>query len=91
MTRVIQQYCGNNFSFVEDRKGLAECLIDQKVASDETLISFDVSALFTNIPVPAALEFINGKFPEHITRKEWKTFMNIAASYPTKSLSPFWN
>ena len=31
----------------------------------ETLIQFDVSALFTNIPVPVALEVINNKISTH--------------------------
>ena len=49
LTKILQQYCGNNFSFVKESKGLAESLKEQKIAPDETLTSFDVSALYTNI------------------------------------------
>ena len=54
LTKILQQYCGNDFSFVKDRKGLAESLKEQNVASDEALVSFDVRALFSSIPVPVA-------------------------------------
>ena len=37
-------------------------LKEQKVAPDETLVSFDVSALFTIIPVTVGLEVLNNKF-----------------------------
>ena len=52
LANILQHYSGNNFSFAKDRKGLAKSLKEQKVALDGTLVSFDVSALFTSIPVP---------------------------------------
>ena len=36
------------------------------IDKDEELVSFDVSALFTSIPVPTALDVINQLFTEHI-------------------------
>ena len=36
------------------------------ISGEEELVSFDVSALFTSIPVPTALDIINRLFTEHI-------------------------
>ena len=58
MWHFLQQYFGNNSSFVKDSKGLPEFLKEQKVALDETLVSFDVTALFTSIPVFVAEHFL---------------------------------
>ena len=50
------------------RKGLAKSLKEQKVSPDETLGSFDVSGIFTSIPVLTVLDIINRKFTEHINQ-----------------------
>ena len=47
-------------------KGFSQYLRSVHIEQDEKLVSFDVSALFTNIPVPTALDVINGLFTEHI-------------------------
>ena len=56
LTKILQQYCGNNFPFVQNSKGLVESIKEQNVAADKTLVSFDVSALCTIIPVPGAFK-----------------------------------
>ena len=63
----------------------------QKVAPDETLVSFDVSSLFTNITIPVALEVINRNLQNTLTTQEYKTFWHILLSYLETKLSPFWN
>ena len=77
------------FLFVKDSKGLAECLREQKVAPDETLVSFDVSALFTSISVWVALEVINRKVTAHINQEGMKNFLGHTCFIPKKNLSPF--
>ena len=57
-----------NNLFVKDSKGLS-------INTDETLVSFDVSALFTSIPVPVALEVINKKLTDHISQEVIEVFM----------------
>ena len=42
---ILHKYTGKNFSFVKDSKGLAKCLKGKTINPDETILSFDVSAL----------------------------------------------
>ena len=77
LTRIIQQYCGNNFSFIKDSKGLAKGLRDIKVAPDETLVSFNVRAFFTSILVPVTLEVTNRKFTEHMSQEQMENFLEV--------------
>ena len=54
----------------------ARCFSDHlktvKISGEEELVSFDISALFTSIPVPTALDVINRLFTEHIEDPEAK-------------------
>jgi hypothetical protein len=45
-------------------KHFAETMRDVTVASDESLVSFDVTSLFTNVPIGEAVEVIRGKLRE---------------------------
>ena len=65
----MQKYTGKNFSFVKDSKGLAESLIGKTINPDKTIVSFVVSALFTSIQVPVALEVINRKLITYISQE----------------------
>ena len=56
--KILQQDCGYN------SKGLVECLKEQTVVPDQTIMSFDVRALFNSVPVPIRFEVINRKFTE---------------------------
>ena len=62
ITKILQSYCGKTSSFAKDStdfiKKIKHLLINQE---EETLVSFDVSALLTSIPVPVALQVINSK------------------------------
>ena len=44
-----------------------------KIQENEEMVSFDVSALFTSIPVDQALEFINRLIIKHQTDLEFKS------------------
>ena len=66
LTKILQRYTGKNF-FVKDNKGLGDSFKGKSINSDDTLISFDVIALLTSIPVPVTLEVINKKLTDHIS------------------------
>ena len=50
----------------EHSKCFSEYLRSVHIGNNKELMSFDVSALFTSIPVPTALDIINRLFTEHI-------------------------
>ena len=55
ITKVLQNYCGKTSSFIKDSTDFVKKIKHVSVSpEEETLVSFDVSALFTSIPVPAA-------------------------------------
>ena len=51
-------YVGHNSSFVKDSKDLKNKLKSINLQDNEELVSFDISALFTSIPVNQALDVI---------------------------------
>ena len=92
LTKILQLHGGNSFSFVKDNKGLVKYLKQQKVAPDETLVSFKVSAFFSNIPVPVSLVIINRTFREHKNQTGTEKILEKnLTSYPKTKLSLFLN
>ena len=51
ITKILKVYVGHSSSFVKDSKDLTDKLQSIKLQDNEELVSFDVSALFTSIPV----------------------------------------
>ena len=76
LTKILQKYTGITHLFVKDSKGFSQYLRSVHIKQDEEFVSFDVSALFTSIPVPTSLDVINCLFTEHIevpeTRGKYK-------------------
>ena len=65
LTKILKTYTGKSSSFVKDSQDLVQQIQGWEVADDEELVSFDVSALFTSIPVDRALDVIHQLFLEH--------------------------
>ena len=71
-------YIGHTSSFVKDSKDLTDKLYSIELQDSEELVSFDVSALFTNIPVNQALDVINKLIIQHHTDMEFKSKVGVA-------------
>ena len=60
--KILQNYYGKTSSFVKDSTDFIKNIKHLSInPEEETLVSFDVSALFTSILVPDALQVINSK------------------------------
>ena len=73
LTKILKVYIGHTSSFVKDSKDLMDKLKSIKLQDNEELVSFDVSALFTSIPVNRALDVINQLIINHQTNMEFKS------------------
>ena len=65
-------YVGYTSSFVKDSKDLTDKLQSIVLQEDEEVVSFDISALFTSIPVDQALDVINDLIIQHQTDMDFK-------------------
>ena len=72
LTKILQVYIGHSSSFVKDSKDLMDKLQSIELQDNEELVSFDVSALFTSIPVNQALDVINKLIIQHQTNMDFK-------------------
>ena len=72
LTKILKLYIGHTSSFVKDSKDLMDKLQTINLQDNEELVSFDISALFTSIPVNQALDVINNLFIQHQNDMDFK-------------------
>ena len=75
---ILKVYVGHTSSFVKDSKDLTDKLQSIELWDNEELVSFDVSALFTSIPVNLPLDVINELIIQHQTDMEFKSKVGVA-------------
>ena len=62
ITKILQNYCGKTSSFVKDSADFIKKIKHLSINPEEDiLVSFAVTALFTSIPVPVALQVMDSK------------------------------
>ena len=62
ISKILQNYCGKTSFFVKDSTDFIQKIKHLLIhPEEETIVSFDVSAVFTSIPVPVALQVISSK------------------------------
>ena len=76
LTRILKNYCGKTTTFVRDSKHLVQLFEQIPLEPDDELVSFDVKALFTSIPVPAAVEVIRERLTQHQAERPTKYTAN---------------
>ena len=64
LARIIKPLVGSTEHHVNNSKEFIEEIKKMKLEEGECITSYDVSALFTSIPIPSALDIINSKLQE---------------------------
>ena len=70
LTKILKVYVGHTSFFVKDSKDKFQSI---KLQDNEELVSFDISALLTSIPVYQALDVINQLIIQHQNDMEFKS------------------
>ncbi|KAL9958564.1 hypothetical protein ACROYT_G035593 [Oculina patagonica] len=74
LARVLKTLQKGNHYTVRNSTEFSEFVINQRVADDEELVSFDVVSLFTSIPVKLAIEVVKTNLEQS---DEWKETTNL--------------
>ena len=73
LTKILKLYVGHTSSFVKTLKDLTDKFQSIKLQDNDDLVCFDVSALFTGIPVNQALDVLNQLTIKHQTDMAFKS------------------
>ena len=65
LARIIKPLMGTSEHHVNNTKAFADEIRNTKLEEGECIASYDVTALFTSIPVSSALEMIRNKFEQN--------------------------
>ena len=73
ITSLISPLSGRTDSYVRNSRHFVEIMKDVCIDADEMLVSFDVSSLFTNVPIDEAVRVIRGRLQEDETLEDRTT------------------
>ena len=75
ITKILQNYCGNTSSFVKNSTDFIQKIKHLSInPEEETLVSFDVNALFTSIPfLPAPISPISARSVQKNSSNFWNS------------------
>ena len=76
LAKILKPLAGNTIHHVSNSKEFAEEIKNNKLEKGECIISYDVSALFTSIPVKSAMRIIKDKLEQGKELKN-RTSMSI--------------
>ena len=58
IAQLLSPWAGSTEAFVRNSRQFVESIAKERLSSDELLVSFDVSSLFTNVPIQEAVDVI---------------------------------
>ena len=76
LTRIISPLSGKTSSHVKDSGDFVKKVKDLRLNEESTLVSFDVTSLFTRVPIAEALEIIGRRLEEEEPRY-WRTTLPV--------------
>ena len=79
LAKILKPLTGNTFHHVNNSSEFADDIKKNKLEKGECIISYDVSALFTSIPVKSAMQITKNKLKQH-------TEANTRASMSTNNI-----
>ena len=61
VANILSPLIGNTIHFINNSQDLVNKLFSYTLSTDEQLVSFDVSALFTSVPIQESLSIIKNR------------------------------
>ena len=67
LATILSPIVGQTPSHIRNSKHFVELMKDQRISDSDIMISFDVSSLFTNVPILETLDYLKQKLEEDST------------------------
>lgn len=70
LATILSPIVGQTPSHIRNSKHFVELMKDQRISDSDIMISFDVSSLFTNVPILETLDYLKEKLEEDSTLED---------------------